>query len=1189
MKKKTALFLAFVMFILGINITGLAYVVDYSEGPTTYNVSLAEYTYGSGVSVNENGELLMSAGGCVEYSFYLPFEAQNADIVYTIDKPVNLEYDFGTVSGVKNASASSSYVTVKFQKAKSAGDEKVILKADGDIKIRKITFKKVKKPVCISAEIGTVDLDSRPLPNLSAFQDAVQTAVILNPESPVMMVNGAKRYVDYDDVSKKPLERDGVTYLPIKAFGEAVGYYTEEIYDEGYALLRKNRFEYVLKDGNLYRQTNGVGYSQMQNILLRENGTTYIPVRYFSEIVGKKVVYKDGFTFIENSRHLIDEITETGIFDELKSKFAEFMVTQPGKTYYVSGADNASDENDGSEERPWRTLAKAGDTAQAGDTVIIRGGVYREILAPKNSGTAASPIVFRAADGENVVISALEDVSVTPVFENDLYVYDMGYTMGDGRNQVFVDGEAIREGRHPNSNTSPRKWPEDIGLSPLWPTIGNIQVRCDDKIGEKSDTATSTTDLEQPTDFWKGGTLVSFHGPAWALGMAKITGSDNGIVYLDLGTATKNWWFTWNPHDTDFAFITDCKNTIDMPGEWYWDDEDKKLYIMMPDGKTPETINMEVKKRQLTVDISENSYVQVVGINTIGGGMKLNHSNMCVINGGNHKYVSHYTYSMDQHYACIEDANVVNKDAAPYRGEMGIFLGGTDNAIINTNIKYSAAAGIYSSGLYSYIYNNELNECGYMVSYTGGLFMVGNPSEELVDTPRGGHAIYYNTFKRSGRGVFQISAVEDVWFYSDGQAPHLAMDIAYNSFSEGSICARDTGTVYIHGVVLGSDRAKTQFHHNMVSNPWALDGGCAGLYWDNWVHGVDSYNNVIFSNNGIKMNMGDIYTQDVYHFADTYATVPAWSNSMMGQIEKEPDDFLETDFPNSKRFYAGKKTEEPYRVNFDNIEIDRKVYFAKDAKLSDKAEIVNGFVDLKADGEWICFENVEFGDKFNSFELSYIGNSVNTGDAVDVIVGDSLADEVDISVLLSLESPVDNDVATVPIIVPGCEGTKNVYIRCTGYRSAAIGGIAPVKVGPEAFNDIVYGQTYMGNASETIGGELMTKAGPIIQEDKFLIYNTFGPATAVYKDVVLNTDVNTFAINSAVGENYNQTVQVRIGSPDSEVVAEIKVTSTDWADYTTDIIPLTKTIEAGVYDVYITFVEARKSINAWWFGFQNRQ
>jgi hypothetical protein len=44
----------------------------------------------------------------------------------------------------------------------------------------------------------------------------------------------------------------------------------------------------------------------------------------------------------------------------------------------------------------WRTLAKAGLEAKAGDTVFIGAGSYTTPLVVANSGTSSTPIVFRA-------------------------------------------------------------------------------------------------------------------------------------------------------------------------------------------------------------------------------------------------------------------------------------------------------------------------------------------------------------------------------------------------------------------------------------------------------------------------------------------------------------------------------------------------------------------------------------------------------------------------------------------------------------------------------------------------------------------------------------------------------------------------------------------------------------------------
>ncbi|ASB88023.1 right-handed parallel beta-helix repeat-containing protein [Bacillus sonorensis] len=70
---------------------------------------------------------------------------------------------------------------------------------------------------------------------------------------------------------------------------------------------------------------------------------------------------------------------------------------------YVSPDGN--DQNDGTKEKPFRTLAHAANQAVAGTTVLIREGTYKETLDVKHSGTDKKPIVFRNYENEKVVIS----------------------------------------------------------------------------------------------------------------------------------------------------------------------------------------------------------------------------------------------------------------------------------------------------------------------------------------------------------------------------------------------------------------------------------------------------------------------------------------------------------------------------------------------------------------------------------------------------------------------------------------------------------------------------------------------------------------------------------------------------------------------------------------------------------------
>jgi len=73
-----------------------------------------------------------------------------------------------------------------------------------------------------------------------------------------------------------------------------------------------------------------------------------------------------------------------------------------GAEYHVS--PSGDDGGPGTEAQPWRTLAMAAVTAAAGDTVFIREGTYREMLAPENSGSEGSPITFTAFPGETAIL-----------------------------------------------------------------------------------------------------------------------------------------------------------------------------------------------------------------------------------------------------------------------------------------------------------------------------------------------------------------------------------------------------------------------------------------------------------------------------------------------------------------------------------------------------------------------------------------------------------------------------------------------------------------------------------------------------------------------------------------------------------------------------------------------------------------
>ncbi|MEA5627548.1 choice-of-anchor D domain-containing protein [Nostoc sp. UHCC 0251] len=114
-----------------------------------------------------------------------------------------------------------------------------------------------------------------------------------------------------------------------------------------------------------------------------------------------------------------------------------------GKTYYVSGTGN--DKSNGlSEGGAFRTLQKAADLVQAGDTVYVMNGTYTNIYAnilniTNKHGTASAPIKFTAYPGHKPVLEAHKNnwnaISIT----GSSYVVIEGLTLEGARDEITLE------------------------------------------------------------------------------------------------------------------------------------------------------------------------------------------------------------------------------------------------------------------------------------------------------------------------------------------------------------------------------------------------------------------------------------------------------------------------------------------------------------------------------------------------------------------------------------------------------------------------------------------------------------------------------------------------------------------------------------------------------------------------------
>ena len=119
----------------------------------------------------------------------------------------------------------------------------------------------------------------------------------------------------------------------------------------------------------------------------------------------------------------------------------EFWETEPiwERELFVSASDPAaSDENDGSEARPFRTIGRAAAEATPGTRVRIHAGLYRECVKPARGGTDPRHMISYEAFGDgDVVISASEEVKD--------FISSEGWMLNRGRGAVQPEGVRVWE------------------------------------------------------------------------------------------------------------------------------------------------------------------------------------------------------------------------------------------------------------------------------------------------------------------------------------------------------------------------------------------------------------------------------------------------------------------------------------------------------------------------------------------------------------------------------------------------------------------------------------------------------------------------------------------------------------------------------------------------------------------------
>lgn len=131
---------------------------------------------------------------------------------------------------------------------------------------------------------------------------------------------------------------------------------------------------------------------------------------------------------------------------------AEYYVAEPRGQDGVSGTGDDVISNDtfpGTFAQPFATFLRASEATVAGDTMIIRAGVYNETLRPVNSGENNKPVIIRTINSEVVTIKdtpglknlTQDEIDVDQVGRQyGIYLYDLSNVTIQGLSVTHVSG-----------------------------------------------------------------------------------------------------------------------------------------------------------------------------------------------------------------------------------------------------------------------------------------------------------------------------------------------------------------------------------------------------------------------------------------------------------------------------------------------------------------------------------------------------------------------------------------------------------------------------------------------------------------------------------------------------------------------------------------------------------------------------
>ena len=365
-----------------------------------------------------------------------------------------------------------------------------------------------------------------------------------------------------------------------------------------------------------------------------QGGEINITGLYLDEVTqvdfGGAIVYSSAFKSRSRNRIILDApphsegIVKITVANPLQTfVFTEGFEYRSAKTCYVAIA--GSNSNAGTREQPFRTIQKAVDSMDMGDTCYVREGTYHETV----TAVPAGHISIKTFPGETVTLDGTEAISDLQTSDWTQYsgsIYKT--TLNRDVWQLFVDGEMMIAARWPNASFDDDSiWDQDAnwGHGHIDSEFGKMVTRTEDGRPDLAATGKSFQCAMAIMNIGKCHSHSRFVNSHSAGSNSFTYDADNAMV-ADLPILWDDGYF----ERTQRCYLECHLSCLDMAKEWYYNPATKELYLWTPDGQPPAG-DIRGKTMTYAFDFSGGDNITISGFNFFGSTFRFLDSIHCTV------------------------------------------------------------------------------------------------------------------------------------------------------------------------------------------------------------------------------------------------------------------------------------------------------------------------------------------------------------------------------------------------------------------------------------------------------------------------------------------------------------------------------------------------------------------------------